>query len=54
LGDVEYDGWLDRGGTALLKPCPEDWLDAYPVSNHVNKPANDDPACIERISGGLL
>ena len=33
----------------LLVPCPTDGMDAYPVSTHVNKPANDDPECIARL-----
>jgi putative SOS response-associated peptidase YedK len=37
-------------GQALLRPCPDVWLVAYPVSTYVNKPANDDPKCIEPVS----
>ncbi len=35
----------------LLGPAAEGVLDAYPVSTHVNKPANDDPRCLERAVG---
>jgi len=52
LGPKDHGLWLDieaAGGAGLLKPCPEDWLEAYPVSTHVNKPSNNDPQCIERL-----
>jgi putative SOS response-associated peptidase YedK len=35
---------------ALLAPCADDLLEAYPVSTRVNRPSFDDPACIERVS----
>lgn len=49
LDPADFDTWL--GGkpdeaAALLKPGPDDRLAAYPVSTHVNKPANEDEACI--------
>jgi putative SOS response-associated peptidase YedK len=31
----------------VLKPCPNDWLQATAVSKFVNKAANDHPECIE-------
>lgn len=34
----------------LLKPFPEDEMEAYPVSRYVNRPANDSPECIQRVS----
>ena len=34
----------------LLKPYPDDEIEAYPVSRFVNKPGNDSPECIQRIS----
>ena len=45
--------WLDAETPAadalsLLKPY-EGALDAYPVSTLVNSPANDEPACVERV-----
>ena len=55
LDPAEFDAWLDptqSDGRALLRPCPNDWLEAYPVSTHVNKPANDDEKCIEPVSSG--
>jgi putative SOS response-associated peptidase YedK len=35
---------------ALLAPCADDLLEAYPVSTRVNRPSFDDPACVERVS----
>lgn len=49
--------WLDPGAqdpqalTALLGPAPAGELEAYPVSTLVNSPANDDPRCMEALSG---
>jgi putative SOS response-associated peptidase YedK len=40
LGEVEGDH------AKLLRPCPDDWLDIYPVGFGVNKVANDDPSLI--------
>jgi putative SOS response-associated peptidase YedK len=34
---------------SLLKPCPSDCMDAYPVSKLVNSPLNDRAEVIERI-----
>ncbi len=34
----------------LLKPYPDDEIEAYPVSRFVNRPANDSPECIQRVS----
>jgi putative SOS response-associated peptidase YedK len=34
----------------LLVPHPEENMEAYAVSTHVNKPSNDDPECIARVS----
>jgi putative SOS response-associated peptidase YedK len=33
----------------LLVPCPAEGMEAYPVSNYVNKPANDGPECVARL-----
>lgn len=47
--------WLE-GGTAaagdLLRPAPDDALEAYPVSRRVNDVRNDDPACLAPDIGG--
>ena len=44
-----WDAWL-AGGEVPLDPCPADAMTAWPVSTHVNRPANDDPRCIEPVS----
>jgi putative SOS response-associated peptidase YedK len=50
LAPEDHAAWLAaEGGKALLRPCPEDWLDWAPVSTRVNKPANDDASCIEPL-----
>jgi putative SOS response-associated peptidase YedK len=52
LGRPAWRRWLDPSlspdeASALLRPCPDDWLDARPVSRLVNDPANDDPRVLE-------
>ena len=48
-----FDLWLDctkvdaTTASALLAPAPENFFEAYPVSTHVNRVANDDPKLIE-------
>jgi len=50
-----WDTWLDpdlddpEALEELLLPYPADKMRAYPVSTHVNKPGNDDPACVEPL-----
>jgi putative SOS response-associated peptidase YedK len=46
--------WLDPGSARppdrwleLLRPCPDGELEAYPVSDRVNRVRVDDPRCIE-------
>jgi putative SOS response-associated peptidase YedK len=34
----------------LIAPCPDDFLEAYEVARVVNSPANDVPACVERVA----
>ena len=38
-----YDHWLDpeQPGAELLLHCPDEWLEAFPVSTHVNNVRND-------------
>lgn len=54
LPPERYDEWLSAAELAserlvtLLSAFPAEEMEAYPVSRHVNSPANDDPACIER------
>ncbi|CAN5300959.1 SOS response-associated peptidase [soil metagenome] len=53
LPPEDYDLWLDPDFdekeplTSLLRPCPDEAMEAYPVSRKVNRPANDEPGCIE-------
>ena len=62
LPQGQYEFWLDpefsdRGQLeSLMVPCPDDELQARPVSKMVNKPANDLPECIAPIQGesGML
>ncbi len=44
-----FDAWL-RGGEVPLGPYPAEGMGVHPVSTLVNKPANDDPRCIEPIA----
>jgi len=52
LAPEAYDPWLTRAPLHLdalvswLIACPDEWLEAYRVSNLVNVPAHDEPACI--------
>ncbi len=52
LAPDDYALWLDPGVQdvealkALLRPYPPVQMEAYPVSQMVNSPANDDPACV--------
>jgi len=53
LDPKDYDLWIDPAVTqpelllSVLCPCPSDELEAFPVSSIVNKPANDNPRCVE-------
>lgn len=53
LPPENYDLWLDPDVREaeplldLLRPHPDDVMEAYPVSRRVNKPSNDEPGCIE-------
>ncbi len=56
LAPDAYSIWLDPGEESpqrlldLLVPAPDDTLTAVPVSNRVNSPAHDDPACVEPLA----
>ena len=53
LDPADYDRWLDPAqpdAEALLRPCPDDWLVAVPVSRRVNSPRNDTVDLIEPFS----
>ncbi len=51
-----YDLWLDPDVNDierlkdLLVPYDDELLEAYPVSRHVNRPANDDARCVEPVA----
>ena len=47
LDPPDYDVWLDptRCDQELLRPCPEEWLEAVPVS--MNSPSLDDATIIQ-------
>ena len=52
LDPADHDRWLDPSqpdGQALLKPCPAEWLEAFPVSSRVNSPRNDAADLIEPL-----
>lgn len=49
----DYGVWLTvniDGASDVLGVPSSAQLEAYPVSTRVNKPANDDPGCIERVA----
>ena len=58
LAPADWDTWLDARESAsaallpLLAPCPDDWLEAHPVSSLVNSPANDTAECIAPVGVG--
>jgi putative SOS response-associated peptidase YedK len=55
LDPVDFALWIDSGAkdreklAGLLKPYTPELLQAYPVDFFVNNPANDTPACRERM-----
>jgi len=57
LPPAAFNAWLDPSErpagalTPLLVPCPDEWLEAFPVSTHVNSPTHEDPACLTPLDG---
>ena len=49
LAPDAWDAWL-AGEEVPLGPYPADAMTAHPVSTHVNRPANDDPRCVEPVT----
>lgn len=54
LAPEDYDAWMNPetpkdAAEALLRPCPEDWLEAYPVSTRVNNVRNEDASLVEPV-----
>ncbi|MEP7031306.1 MAG: SOS response-associated peptidase [Pseudolabrys sp.] len=51
----QFDFWLDNANvepaaaSALIRPAPEDLLEAYPISTDVNRVANDNPKLVEQV-----
>jgi putative SOS response-associated peptidase YedK len=51
----DYDVWMGRHIHdpwvlgEVMRPFPSDRMEAYPVSDRVNNPRNDDPACVEVV-----
>lgn len=52
----DYETWLNPAVEnlevlqSLMEPVDSSLLHAFPVSRHVNRPANDDASCIEPVS----
>jgi putative SOS response-associated peptidase YedK len=55
LSEEDEKRWLHESSESsllsLLKPCPPELMDAYPVSELVNSPRNDGKEVIERVRG---
>jgi len=51
LGTDDHDHWLDldTDPAGVLKPCPSDWLEAYPVDKRVGNVRNNDASLIEPL-----
>ena len=55
LAVEDYDRWLDptlvdtENVQPLLKPCPSQWLQAYPVSPAVNNSRNEGEGLIKPL-----
>jgi putative SOS response-associated peptidase YedK len=57
LGEADWAAWLDpdtppEDAKALLRPCPEAWLNAWPVSRAVSLAKNEGPGLIEPVALG--
>ncbi len=54
LGRDDWNAWLgereanDEALMALLRPCPDDWLRAWPVDKRVNRVGENDAAVLRR------
>ena len=54
LDETNMTRWLETAQSEsemkeLMAPYPSDQMEAYPVSDLVNSPKNNDPACLSRI-----
>ena len=55
LAPEDQERWLDHrlpmaDTHALLRPCPPEWLEAFPVTRTVNRVGNEGPECLERLA----
>ena len=46
---VRFEPWL-AGEDVPFDLCPPESMTVHRVATHVNKPANDDPRCIEPVT----
>jgi putative SOS response-associated peptidase YedK len=54
LGEDEVEGAADlNAAMALIRPAPDDLLEAYPVSTEVNRVANDNPKLLDLFTGSV-
>jgi putative SOS response-associated peptidase YedK len=51
LGASDHDRWLDLDAdpAEVLRPCPSDWLEAYPVDKRGANVCNNDASLIEPL-----
>jgi hypothetical protein len=50
LPNEHHQSWLaEASGKEVLLPYPSDLMSAYPISLHVNSPANNDPDILKPI-----
>ena len=53
---ADFEAWLNTGVKdpaliqGLLRPYPEEEMEAFPVSRWVNDPKHDDPRCVEPVA----
>jgi putative SOS response-associated peptidase YedK len=51
LAPGSYDAWLaGAAGTELLRPCPDEAIEFFPVSRRVNNVRNDDAECMAPLA----
>lgn len=51
LSAADHDRWLDLDAdpAEVLKPCPSDWLESYPVDKRVENVRNNDAELIKPL-----
>jgi len=52
LGPEDHERWLDLDAdpAKVLRSCPSDWLEMYPVDKRVGNVRNNDAALIEPLN----